>query len=228
MYCNNCGKQIPDNGNVCAFCGCQIQTVGNSSMNGFPGYNAVGMPGQYVSEPVKESVTPTENPVGPDGKILDTVVDPHGKTLGMKWFKFILYGQLFISIALRVLSGVFMLTGLQYGGKANREVTYLFFDKLKAADIIFGIVIICVALYGFHVRKRLAAFGYDGPSLYYRYYFINLGVLVAYLVVCGIITHSMAPGTGAYIQFAEAIIMLIANHTYFSNRAFLFGKYNLE
>lgn len=225
MICSNCGKQIPDNGNVCMFCGCEISAVRDINTNGFPGQNAEAMQGQQVREPGKESVTPTENPIGPDGKIVNSVVDPQGNTWGMKWYKFILYGQLFISMGFRVLSGIIMLTGLQYGNKASREMTYLFVPKLRAVDITAGIIIICVALYGFHVRRRLADFGYDGPSLYYRYYFLNLGVLVLYLIVCRILAGVFSPGTGAYIQFAEAIIMLIANRIYFTNRAFLFSKY---
>ena len=255
MQCNRCGMLLFDNVNTCPCCGNTVSTVSdrsadgtrefdelqNPNVYGAQGPSAYGvqtsnwneMQNRFDSGTVNQSAdriperkqTPTEDPIGPDGKILDPVIDSNGREYGMKWFKFTIYVQLFLSMILKVLSGVFTVTGLQFG--REKELIYLFFPGLRVLGIICGSITICIALYGFHVRKRLANFRFDGPSLYYRFYWLSAINLAVYLIVGNIIAKgSLSIGSGALIQIIETVLMLIINSVYFSNRRFLFCKLN--
>ena len=147
----------------------------------------------------------------------------------MKWFKFIIYFQLFASALLNLLSGISTLTGGQYGSSGDAEMVYTAFSGLKTLDVLYGVCAIALAAGDIFVRMRLAGYRANAPKLY-------LGVLAAAVVLSLIYIIGVFVILGEWADIIDltavvsqytsqlfvSIIMIGANHVYFKKRAHLF------
>ncbi|MBE5888910.1 MAG: hypothetical protein E7283_08810 [Lachnospiraceae bacterium] len=145
------------------------------------------------------------------------------KTYKMKWFKFIIYVQLFLGAALMVVQGIPYITGTVYGEMS--EVVYAMWGQsLRICDVLYGVANIIFAIAAIVVRMRLAKFKKNGPLCYLIYFGAQGVVGVIYMLTTAIIIGDfpitsipsfvgMIVGTG---------IAIAVNYTYFDNRKELF------
>lgn len=150
-------------------------------------------------------------------------VNPLDDPRGMKWFKFIIYFQLFASAVINVFSSIMVFTGAHYGG--NAASVYSYFPGLRIIDIMFGIVCLVLAGFAIYTRQRLAKFFRDGPMLYFVLLGVNIAGSIIYLLSASMATgmpfgQLMTPREiGSDIGY---VILLLVNMSYFNKRADLF------
>ena len=213
MFCSKCGKENPDNSKFCYHCGATLNPAQagfdggqNQAFHGNPNNYNAGAPAGYMS------FTKT------------CIYNAERQGIGMNWFKFIIYFQLFASALLTFFTGMLTITGEHYGGYADM-VYSTFGSGLQIVDIIYGLcsfVIVGVALLA---RQNLAKFRAKGISQYFVVMggAVVLGIL--YYIVVSIITKIaffdlMIPSSIA--SLATSVLMLCLNVAYFNNRRQLF------
>ena len=75
----------------------------------------------------------------------------------MKWYKFVIYFQLFAAAVFNVGAGIIFFTGSHYGlDSFELKLFYGVLSNLKTLDICMGIVSIFLAVFAIIVRQKLA------------------------------------------------------------------------
>ena len=101
----------------------------------------------------------------------------------MKWYKFVIYFQLFAAAVFNVGAGIIFFTGSHYGlDSFELKLFYGVLSNLKTLDICMGIVSIFLAVFAIIVRQKLAHFDEQGPKLYLSYQLITVGANLLYIV----------------------------------------------
>lgn len=143
--------------------------------------------------------------------------------LGMKWFKFIIWVQLFLNAILNVRQGIIALTGAHYDGAADR--VYRIYENLKIYDTIYGVAVILLAVFAIWTRFKLSEFKKDGPVMYFIFLGANIVLPLIYVIfVAGELSASVGEvlSNGPGTTIIGCLVMLIANIVYFKNRKHLF------
>lgn len=138
----------------------------------------------------------------------------------MKWFKFIIYFQLWAGMLVNLVTAGKYFTGAYYEG--NAEMVYRFFPALQPLDIVMGVVCLALAVYAVVVQRALAKFRAKGPMMYYLMYIVNTAVTVLYLIIGSIIIGQSAFTAEVAGSIIGSIVMLFVNIPYFNNRKHLF------
>ena len=145
----------------------------------------------------------------------------------MKWFKFIIYFQLFANCVLNAINAITTFTGSQYQGIA--DMVYSYVDGLQAVDTVYGVLLLAVAAFAIVVRFRLAKFCTNGPTLYYILLGAQLAISVIYLIgVSAVVSNSMIADyyqpdyTSVISNVVTTGVMLTCNIIYFKKRMHLF------
>lgn len=117
----------------------------------------------------------------------------------MKWYKFIIYFQLFAGAVLSFFEGVKYFLGLYYGDLGMAALVYQRWDALRVLDIFMGLY--NWAMIGMYLvtRQKLAKFRSNAVTWY-------LSILALQL------------GTGIFYN----ILMIYLNRVYFKKREELF------
>ena len=100
----------------------------------------------------------------------------------MKWYKFIIYVQLFLSALSGLVNGIKYITGSVYGDASERETIYGFFPSMKTVSTITGILMLAAAVVAIIARQKLAGFKHDGPMFYYITCGISIGASLIYCI----------------------------------------------
>lgn len=234
MFCPNCGKQIPDQSVFCPSCGTRVQAAAPQQ----PGAPQASMPQQpdapQPPAPTGMQPTPYQQPV-------PYVAQP---ALPMKWYKFVIWVQLFLSALVSAGSAFLLLTGAQYGG--DSDLAYSMIGGLRVVDIIFALAQIGIAVFAIYVRQQLAGFKKGAPELYLRFIIIANVVSISYnLIVVWLAVSTLTrflPGANFFdalgmllessstqaslfqliVSVIAVIVMYFLNRTYFNKRAHLF------
>lgn len=210
MYCRKCGYDIPEGGVFCPNCGTHVD----------PGMEDLPKNNKYASESEK-----TYNNVRTDkrkqtAKNQQAAVD--STQLPMKWYKFIIYVQLFLFALLNVGNGVQYLQGLQYGADAARVYSY-YGSGLKNADMAEGIACIVLAAAAIVVRQQLKKFKKGAAT---NYILLNVAQIVVMIIYAAVFTS--VTGINAFEDSSvsascmSSVVMILANVKYFKNRKHLF------
>lgn len=145
----------------------------------------------------------------------------------MKWFKFIIWFQLFANAVLNLIGGINTISGSQYGAYA--ELVYEVFDGLKTLDTFYGVALIAIAAFAIYTRFRLSGFRADGPQMYYILQVACIVLPLVYLVAASGIINSAGYGKEVSMDLASnvtriavSVVMLICNVSYFKKRIYLF------
>ena len=208
MFCPNCGNQIPDSSKFCPSCGAAASapaqpnpTASGSDVPPFPGtaptQAAYPVPAEAVAAP------------------------------GMKWFKFIIWVQLFLSALSLLGLGGMLFTGAQYATEYGnaRDLVYAFFRELQTVDLIFAVVYVALAACCIVVRMNLAKFKKGAPTQYLALLGAVVVVTVLYVAALMAITHVGIEGAmdaSSATQIVASIVMIVLNKIYFDKRAYLF------
>lgn len=209
MFCPNCGNQIPDESKFCPSCGTAI----GAPAQGEPARPSSGMPPVPGVEPGPSPVHPV--PVGA------------AEAPGMKWFKFIIWVQLFLSALLLAALSLALFTGSHYMTEygSARDLVYLFFQGLQIVDIIFAVVFLALAVWCVVVRMGLAKFKKGAPTQYLVLLGVNIVAQTLYAVALAVITGVEifdAMGPSSLAQIVVSIVMVFVNKIYFDKRAYMF------
>lgn len=158
---------------------------------------------------------------------------PTQNELGMKWFKFIIYFQLFANVLFRIINGIQVLTGIIYDTDVftgegfetiTSEMIYSSFPGLYPTNVIYGILTLALAAYAIYVRQQLAHYHQGAPKKYLTFLVLNLGLELVYLAAASIILGEWALDAEIALNMITAVILLVVNYIYFKNRAHLFAN----
>lgn len=147
--------------------------------------------------------------------------------LGMKWYNFLIWCDLFLIALYNFVNGIRYITGSFYGG--NAEYVYSYFSELKSYDVCVGILAILFAIFAIITRFRLSGYKKNGPSMFLVY--AVLGIIfpiVAYTIRYSILSNYLE-GTINVSGLLENILLLIGeilimiySAIYFKQRKHLF------
>lgn len=143
--------------------------------------------------------------------------------LGMKWYKFVIWFQLFAGALTGLATGIATITGATYGEYA--DLVYMLYDGLKVIDVLYGVTLIALAAGYLYVRQELARFKAGAP-----YHYIQLLVAVTVLPIVYLLAATVVTGIDLDELLGVSMIAgILANVTlaivskyYFDRRASLF------
>lgn len=208
MYCNNCGTQMADGAKFCPKCGMKMdvqnpanqspvnQSMGNQNMgNQIPNNNYQPNPA-----PVYYAADSGELP--------------------MRWYKFVIWVQLFLNALSGVGSGIMIMTGAHYQGQAT--VVYMVYGGLKGLDIVMGIIMFALAGGAIWVRQMLSKFKKMGPTAYVILMALNGIINLLYAIMVSAITRLNTFNATVISSIIASIALCICNYIYFNKRKSMF------
>ena len=219
MYCPNCRSQLIDGSIYCPVCGTQLAQAqqGNYQQMNYQ------QPAQQMNyqQPVQPQMVS-------NGNYVQQTAQPQmqQKPLGMKWFKFLIYFQLFMASLVSLLTGVFLFTGKIYTGASAEEVEllYMYFPNLKIFNLCMGVVYVVLCILYLVTRFMLSGYRKAGPAMLIAMYVGSL--LISVLLV--LITLQLVDGVVYEINITTitsvvtSIVMIVCNIIYFKKRKHLF------
>ena len=241
MFCKRCGAKMPDGQTVCQICGEVADQWADTQPGGYGQnpYQLDTQPGSYGQNPYQPNTQPGsygQNPYQPNaypGDYNQTAYQSNvqygnyaNPPLGMKWFKFIIYFQLFAAALFGFGGGCYVATGSQYDDK--KELVYAAFDGLEALDITVGILSIALAVFALVTRFALARFKKVGPPMYLGMLAANIIVYIVYIAICESIVLSVTNekelelSDSAISSLLTCIVMFFVNLVYFNKRKHMF------
>lgn len=143
----------------------------------------------------------------------------------MKYYKFVIWVQLFLSAVVGVSQGILLLTGRIYEtvSDASAELIYAFYPGMHAVNILFGLIYIALAAAAIYVRQQLAHFKTKAPDLYYIYLIAQMAATFLYAVLQDLIIAGGPSGLGSAVpNLIVTIILLVLCRIYFEKRRALF------
>lgn len=141
--------------------------------------------------------------------------------LPMRWYKFIIYVQLFLYAVVSLGNTAMIFTGTALGGSEYAELAYAFFPGLKPLMLFVGVATLVLAVFAIVVRQWLASYKFKGILGLY-------GLNIATTVVNLISAFGVASIVGGQIQptsvssAISGVVLLVINMKYFSRRRHLF------
>lgn len=146
----------------------------------------------------------------------------------MKWFHFIIYVQLYLATLFHAGRGMLAIVGnFVYSMESVNGL--LFIDRMKLANIIWGLFSIALAAFTVYVRYMLAAYKKDSPKLYYMLWIANVVLSLIYYALLICILNDLIDSelmTEVVSEIATLVIIAIGyiamNIKYFKKRAHLF------
>ncbi|CCZ35553.1 putative uncharacterized protein [Firmicutes bacterium CAG:646] len=141
----------------------------------------------------------------------------------MKWFKFIIYFQLFLTMVTCVINAITYFSGLHYGGTMDAAMVYAYYGTgLKIIDIFFALVYIGIGVLAFFVRQKLAHFKKKAPTWYIGLLVCSLAANLVYLILVSILTGIFLLDASTIGSIIGNVIMIVVNWIYFQKRTSLF------
>ncbi|MBP5191980.1 MAG: hypothetical protein J6Z74_01410 [Eubacterium sp.] len=171
-------------------------------------------------------------PMNTGSSIPDVVIGPNGQQLGMNWFKFIIYVQLFLTSLGALYNAYQLLSGKIYDNDqgVTAEQIFRIFPSLKTVGFVSGILFLVVAGGAIFTRFQLAGFKKNGPM----FYFIVIGIIIFanFIYVIAAVSEVKKYGFPASSivqpsivgQIIGYVILVVCNIIYFNNRKKLFVK----
>lgn len=212
MQCPYCGSPLADGSRFCPYCGSRFDEA--------PGEDRRA--GPEIAPEVRED----EPERSGDGGLIPAPppsADPMRDPRGMKWFKFIIYFQLFANAALNLFNAFQLFTGAHYMEYA--EEVYRAYPGLKSADLTYGAACLGLAALAIFARFRLAGFRRNGPGLYYALQVASVAVALVYLFLAGAAmgqpVSELLDGN-VLVTILSGAFLLIVNMIYFGKRMDLF------
>ncbi len=144
----------------------------------------------------------------------------------MKWYKFIIYFQLFANAVLNGVMGIALVTGLIWkvysDGYITAGMVYSFFPGMHAVDIIFGLLMIALAAWAIIIRFDLAKFEKGAPKKYLIFLGANIAVAILYTICASVAIGAYAGSPTLWVQVIVSGVLIIVNYFYFKKRSGMF------
>lgn len=126
--------------------------------------------------------------------------------LPMKWFKFVIWVQLFLAALYALSNAVRFLTGTAYGDET--DLYYEMINGLRATDIVFGLMYVGVIVLAIYVRQQLAGFKKGAPEHYLRFIIIANAVGIAYSLAVIVVVATAVTNAIPGLSFSDVISMM--------------------
>lgn len=210
MYCRFCGKQIPDNAMFCSECGANLAPAPSTA----PEESAPAVP--MASDVPTAPAMPPQGTPDPAAAV-GVIATPQR---GMKWFKFIIYFQLWASLLSALIAAEKYFTGAYYEGYA--DWAYSFYCGLRELDICMGILYIALGVYAVFVQRSLAKLRAKGPVMYYSFCAASIALALLNVIAASLIVGYSLFSADIAAELAPSVILLFINIRYFNNRKHLF------
>lgn len=143
----------------------------------------------------------------------------------LKWYKFLIYFQLFAGAIGNIAYAFNYFTGNNYGEAA--EKMYATYGWLYLLDKVWGCVLILTGIFCFKVRQDLAKFRVKGPSRYLYLTCIDFFGSFIYTICFISITDTSMKSLvliQSFINILVGVVYIYLNKAYFDNRKFLFTE----
>ena len=140
------------------------------------------------------------------------------KPLPMKWDKFLIYFYIIAEAVINAILGISKVTGLTI-------------YPVTIPDVIYGILLIGLAVFGFVTRHRLAKFKKNGPATLYALYICETVVSLIYTLLTSAFATAASDNTVFMIGYAvgeifgqlfSTALFVFLNYIYFKKRRELF------
>ncbi len=127
----------------------------------------------------------------------------------LKWFKFIIYVQLFLSALGNLVAGIQLLTRLAYGGLWAS--IYTFYPALRPVDAVMGVLSLGLMVLALVVRQKLAKFRRGAPKLYLIWLGISVGVALFDLVAASLVLGQLVLTGWDVVSLLGNLVLIILN-----------------
>lgn len=219
MYCRFCGTQIPDNVKFCPSCGKKL-TVDDAPSPASPTAPVIPESSPVWAPAAPESTAPAWAPAADTLSPAPVSAQSDEPQRGLKWFKFIIYFQLWVTFLSSLSTAAGLFTGSIYGGDA--ELVYALWPALKVFGILTGILELAIGVYAVFVQRALAKFRVNGPRMYYILCGASIVISLLYFLAASIIIGESVFSADGISSLVVGVVMLLVNVQYFGNRSYLF------
>ncbi len=202
-YCANCGAELDSAALTCPVCGQSV--AAQPTQGGNP-------PAQTDSRLPQQTAWNSQAP--------QSGWEPPTPRPTMKWFKFIIWVQLFLAALSDLGAGLGLLTGMAYGDYVSD--VYAMFPVLRPLDILEGLLCLALAVAAIYVRFQLSGYKQKGPTLYLCFLLASSAVSLVYVLVASLILRLFAGDFFPMLSLAANVVVVLLNLTYFEKRRFLF------
>lgn len=217
MNCPHCQNPVDDNTVFCPVCGQSVQSA--PTQNTYEQQQSYTAPdGSYQQNGANFGDIPQGNYQYQNPQ---TPYQP--QQFPIKWFKFIIYFQLFLTMVTCVINAITYFSGLHYGGTMDAAMVYAYYGTgLKIIDIFFALVYIGIGVLAFFVRQKLAHFKKKAPTWYIGLLVCSLAANLVYLILVSILTGIFLLDASTIGSIIGNVIMIVVNWIYFQKRTSLF------
>ena len=239
MFCRHCGAQLPDGSTFCSYCGQPVgqpqqpqqqqpQQVYQQPQTRQQPYQQQYPQQSYQQQPYQQQQSfqqPYQQPVYRQDPYAQSAGAQAVPQQGMKWHKFLVYFALWASAVIYLIYGIIALTGAQYG--EYRDLVYSYIPGMKAPDMIYGFLLLCLAVLAVLTALSLLKYKAKGPKLLTFLYLWSVICSLFYLIWAVSVLSKYNADTSDVIAEAvpslvTSVIMIIINRIYYNKRAHLF------
>lgn len=140
----------------------------------------------------------------------------------MKWFKFVIWVQLFLAALSSLYTAFSLFTSSAYLGSA--DTIYSYYPGLKASDMIFGVIYIALIVFAIYTRQQLAHYKTNAPKLYLVFLVVVAVVSLLYAAVTSVMTGYNMFTLNVIVSLVSSVVMIVLNNIYFNKRKELFNN----
>lgn len=118
---------------------------------------------------------------------------------------------------------VLYMTGSIYETEQIDPLTvYSLYPGVKAVDIVYGILLLVLAIFMIVTRFQLSGLKKNGPKMIVALYGLNIAIAIIYAILISCTTDYMAFDASTVSQCVFPIVMAIVNKVYFDRRKDIF------
>lgn len=250
MFCSSCGAKVADTARFCPICGAALAAPDvPSAAPSAPASGASPAPDAGFAAPAQPAVQAPASPAAaapgqgfapqapapqapvayPQTPIVGVPYPAAAAEPPMKWYKFVIWVQLFLNAlllavttfqlaqgAFTFVSDLFPSFAAAYGYVPREWVLFTVFNAVFAV-LFCALAVMCIV-----VRQELAAFRRVGPMHYYVLMGAIIGVQFLYIVIQSLMMGTLLMNPASFSGLAVAVAIIFANKAYFDKRMHLF------
>lgn len=227
MFCANCGSDLGNSTPAfCPNCGARMDPPRDN--NSYDQQAPYQQPNPYDQQPSYQQPNPYNqqpNPYNqPNPYDSMNLMQP---ALPMRWYKFVIYVQLFLSALVSVINGIAYFSGSfveTLTGGGSPELVFAFYPALQPLCYFLGIVSIGSAVFAIITRQWLAHYLLKGITALYAVYALSIACnLICMVGLMMIFEVSIGDLGSTYIGSIIGLVILLAlSRVYFNKRRHLF------
>lgn len=255
MRCNNCGAEVANGQLICGNCGAYVSS---SATNTYQQQNQFNPTNPYNNQSYSNNMYNNQfssnNPYNQNNNYQNWQSQNQGLNQynsynpynnhnmqyqayqsapqqGMKWFKFIIWFQLWVNMLSCFYYGYRMLCEKAYMDEDMNNLTervYGIFPNLQTSDKIIGICFVVCGLAAVFTRFMLSGYKKCGPFLYIGLLLTELVVSTIYVLIVISTLKDRGYSTDfieiddIYVEIVVDLVLIVLNIIYFNKRKHLF------